>query len=73
MQVREGFKGCTLPYSFDNRVLFVREGEFVSGMSGERQRGVESGIRGFFSGSAPGRGAVRRRARDEKGPADLAL
>ena len=27
-QVREGFKGCTLPYSFDQRVLFVREGEF---------------------------------------------
>ena len=27
-EVREGFKGCTLPYSFENRVLFVREGEF---------------------------------------------
>ena len=27
-QVREGFKGCTLPYTFDSRVLFVREGEF---------------------------------------------
>lgn len=27
-EVREGFKGCTLPFSFENRVLFVREGEF---------------------------------------------
>ena len=29
-EVREVFKGCTLPYSFEDRALFVREGEFNS-------------------------------------------
>jgi len=27
-EVQEGFRGCTLPFSFAKRVLFVREGEF---------------------------------------------
>jgi hypothetical protein len=27
-ETQEGFKGCTLPYKFENRALFVREGEF---------------------------------------------